>query len=83
MASLEIGTPSRPFSLAISLPFALVGGFQGTRGALANHELPNQKFANIHQLFYINKIDKSKTFGQRIWNKVCCYHKHIEDLWRT
>jgi hypothetical protein len=26
---------------------------------------------------------KSKTFGQRIWNKVWYYHKHIENLWRT
>jgi hypothetical protein len=30
----------------------LVGGSQGTRGVQANQKLPNQKFADKHQLFY-------------------------------
>jgi hypothetical protein len=30
----------------------LAKGSQGTEGAPANHELPNQKFADRHQLFY-------------------------------
>jgi len=34
----------------------LAGGFQGTGGAPANHELPNQKFSDRHQLFYISKM---------------------------
>jgi len=51
MASPEIGTPSRSFPLAVSPPLALARGSQGTRGALANHELLNQKFADRHQLF--------------------------------
>jgi len=53
MASLEIGTIADSFPLTASPLFVLVGGFQGTRGAPANHELPNQKFADRHQLFYI------------------------------
>jgi len=53
MASLEIGTLASSFQLTVSPSFALAGGFQGTRGAPANHELPNQKFADRHQLFYI------------------------------
>ncbi len=51
MASPEIGTPSRSFPLAVSPPLALARGSQGSRGALANHELLNQKFADRHQLF--------------------------------
>jgi len=51
VASLETWTPSRSFPLAALLPFALVGGFQGTRGSPTNHKLSNKKFTNIHQLF--------------------------------
>ncbi len=52
MASPEIGTPSYSFPLVVSLSLALARGFQGTRGAPVNHKLPNQKFADRHQLFY-------------------------------
>jgi hypothetical protein len=51
VASLETRTPFRFFPLAVSPLFALAGGFQGTRGALANHEIPNQKISDRHQLF--------------------------------
>ncbi len=40
------------FHLWLHLPFVLARGSQGTGGGPpANHELPNQKFANRHQLF--------------------------------
>jgi len=52
VASPKIGTPSCFFPFVASPSFVLLGGFQGTEGgALANHELPNQKFADKHQLF--------------------------------
>jgi hypothetical protein len=53
MASPETRTLAGSFPLMVSSPLTLVGGSQGTRGALANHKLPNQKFADRHQLFYI------------------------------
>jgi len=56
MASPKIGTPFPSFPFMISPPLALVGRFQRTEGAPTNHESPNQKFANKHQLFYISKI---------------------------
>jgi len=56
MASPKTITPFRFFPLVTSLPFALVGHSQGTGGARTNHELPNQKFVDRHQLFYISKI---------------------------
>jgi hypothetical protein len=52
VASPEIRTPSRSFPLMASLPITLAKGAQETGGALANHKLSNQKFANRHQLFY-------------------------------
>jgi hypothetical protein len=56
ITSPKTGTPFYFFPLAISPPLTLVGHSQGTRGAPTNHELPNQKFADRHQLFYISKI---------------------------
>ncbi len=58
MALLKIGTPFWSFPFMASSPLALARGFQGTKGALTNHELPNQKFANRHQLFYILLQDR-------------------------
>jgi DNA-binding helix-hairpin-helix protein with protein kinase domain len=40
MASPETRTPSHSFPLVASPQLALVGGSQGTDGALVNHELP-------------------------------------------
>jgi hypothetical protein len=56
VASVEPRTPFHSFSFAVSPPLALARVSQGTEGgAPTNHELPNQKFADKHQLFYINK----------------------------
>jgi len=63
VASPETGTPSRSFPLAVSLLLTLAGGSQGTKGALANHELLNQKFANRHQLFYWDVGNSLKDFA--------------------
>ncbi len=82
MASLEIGTPFRSFSLAVSLPLALAGGFQGTKGGSSQSQIIELKICKQTPIILYN-IDKSKTFGERIWNKVWCYHKHIENLWST
>jgi hypothetical protein len=58
VASPKTGTSFRSFPFTTSSLFALAWGFQGTKGAPINHELPNQKFVNRQQLFYILLQDR-------------------------
>jgi hypothetical protein len=59
VASPEIGTPSHSFPLTTSSPLALAKGSQGIGGgAPTNHELPNQKFVERHQLFMYYDLAK-------------------------
>jgi len=53
MASLEIGTPSHFFPLAASLPLALVGGSQGTRGGSSQSQITESKICRHTPIIYV------------------------------
>jgi len=61
VASPKTRTPSHSFPLVASLPLALARGFQRTEVTPTNHELPNQKFVDRHQLFmYYNLAQQQR-----------------------